>query len=478
MRLKDTKTQQLIDLKTIVTDNKVTLYSCGPTVYDYPHIGNWYAFLRWDLLVRTLEANGYQVKWVMNITDVGHLASDQDEGPDKVSVQAKKQGKTAWQIAQFYGDYFQKGLERLNFRPPDHLPKATDHIKQQIDLAQRLEAGGYTYLIDDGLYFDSSLFADYGQLISADYLAGLKAGARVATNPNKRQATDFALWKLTPTGQVRDMDWPSPWGRGFPGWHLECSAMAHHYLGVPLTIHTGGIDHIPVHHTNEIAQSEAGYQKPFAQLWLHSNFIVVDGQKMSKSRANFYTLEDLIKRGFDLADFRVMVFSSRYSTQANFSWSSLRQARQRRQRLLGLLAWKHQLRSRPATTGLREALVALETKIVVALSDDLNVPTAWQIIEEFSNRWLTACWSTALAPQLDRLIDRLDALWGLNLNTSLKPLTDNQQQLLIKRDRARQQQDWQLADQYRQQLAKQKLNLLDSDHGQIWQPVLVDQSAN
>ena len=282
MRLKDTLSKQLVELLTVQPDKKVSFYSCGPTIYDYPHIGNWYTFLRWDLLVRVLEFDDYQVVWVMNQTDVGHLVSDADEGEDKVQKQAIKERKTAWEIVEFYGDYFLEGLKRLNFRQPDFLPKVTDHIDHQIELAKNIEKAGYAYLAEDALYFDTVKFTEYGRLLSPAFLRGLRAGARVEVNPNKKSPTDFALWKLTPEGKKRDMEWPSPWGVGWPGWHIECSALAHHYLSSPMTIHSGGIDHIPTHHTNEMAQTEIGYQAHVAKIWVHSNFVMVDNQKCQR----------------------------------------------------------------------------------------------------------------------------------------------------------------------------------------------------
>jgi cysteinyl-tRNA synthetase len=270
-------------------EDTVKIYSCGPTVYDYPHIGNWYAFLRWDLLIRVIKASGYKVSWVMNITDVGHLTSDGDEGIDKLEKGAKREHKSAWEIAKEYTEYFLCGLHKLNFIKPNFLPRASDHINNQVDFIKRIEAEGLTYIIDDGVYFDSSKLADYGKLARLN-LSNLKEGARVKANPQKKNATDFALWKFSPKSKKRDMEWDSPWGKGFPGWHLECSAIIEEYLGDTVDIHCGGVDHIPIHHTNEIAQSESIHHKPLAKIWVHSNHIQVDGQKISKSLGNIITL--------------------------------------------------------------------------------------------------------------------------------------------------------------------------------------------
>ena len=283
MKLYNTLTRKVEELKP-QRPPKVTVYTCGPTVYDYPHVGNWFTFLRYDILVRALKAAGYKPDWVMNITDVGHLVSDADEGEDKLEKGAKREGKNAWQIAEFYTKNFEKGLELLNITPPNHLPRATEHIEEQIDLIKDLEKSGYTYTTTDGVYYDTTKFATYGKMARLD-LENLREGARVEVNPEKRNPTDFALWKLSPKDQKRDMEWQSPWGKGFPGWHLECSAMSMKYLGKTLDVHAGGIEHIPVHHTNEIAQSEAATGKPFAKIWVHMNHIMIGAEKLPKVMA-------------------------------------------------------------------------------------------------------------------------------------------------------------------------------------------------
>src|SRR5882762_2990968 len=265
----------------------VSLYTCGPTVYDYPHIGNWFTFIRYDIFVRTLQQAGFNPQWVMNITDVGHLVSDADEGEDKIEKGARRENKSAWDIANFYTDYFVNGLKRLNITAPAQLPRATDHIQEQIELIQKLEEKGYTYTISDGVYYDTLKFPDYAAFAQLD-LSEQEAGKRVQSNPEKRHPSDFALWRFSPKDHKRDMEWDSPWGKGFPGWHIECSAMSMRYLGETIDIHGGGIDHIPVHHTNEIAQSEAATGKKFVNYWVHHNFLLVDNHKMSKSLQNFY----------------------------------------------------------------------------------------------------------------------------------------------------------------------------------------------
>ena len=303
MKLYNTLTRSVEDLAPLEPP-KVRLYTCGPTVYDYPHIGNWFAYLRWDLLVRALKANGLEPEWVMNITDVGHLVSDADDGEDKLEKGARREGKTAWDVAAFYTDYFLNGLQRLNILTPGQICKATEHIAEQIELIQKLEEKGFTYVTSDGVYYDTAKFPAYAAFARLD-LDDLQAGARVEHNTEKRNISDFALWKFSPKDRQRDMEWDSPWGKGFPGWHIECSAMSMKYLGDTLDIHTGGIEHIPIHHTNEIAQSEAATGKRFCNVWLHSNHITVEGEKIAKSLGNGILLEEIEQRGLPLEALRL-----------------------------------------------------------------------------------------------------------------------------------------------------------------------------
>jgi len=273
---------------------KVKIYTCGPTVYDYPHIGNLRAYIFADTLRKMFEFNGYQVRHVINITDVGHLTSDADSGEDKIELSARKQKRSAFEIADFYTEVFKQNLLDLGVEPPTVWSKATDHISEQIALVQKLEKAGYTYLTSDGIYFDTSRLSNYGYLARLD-AEGIEPGARVDLG-EKRNPTDFALWKFSPKGKKRQMEWPSPWGVGFPGWHLECSTMAMKYLGETIDIHTGGVDHIPVHHSNEIAQSEAVTGKQFVRYWLHVAFLTSHGKKMAKSEGNFNLAEYHSKR--------------------------------------------------------------------------------------------------------------------------------------------------------------------------------------
>ena len=293
MKLYNTMSRQVEEFKP-QKDGEVTIYTCGLTVYSQPHIGNWVVYIYWDVLQRTLEQSGYSVNRIQNITDVGHLTSDEDAGEDKMLASALKEGKTAWEIAEKYIKIAEEEANSLGLIKPN-LVRTTDYIEQQIDFVRRLEEKGYTYSLNDGVYFDTSKLNNYGKLARLD-IQGLQFGARVG-DTGKKNPTDFALWKFSPKDQKRDMEWESPWGIGFPGWHLECSAIILELLGETIDIHNGGIDHIPVHHTNEIAQSETLTGKPLSKYWVHANHIKVDGQKMSKSLGNIYTLKEILDHG-------------------------------------------------------------------------------------------------------------------------------------------------------------------------------------
>src|ERR1700741_1715224 len=295
MKLHNTLSRTIDDIQPL-EGNKIKLYTCGLTVYSQPHIGNWVAYIYWDVLVRTLKDAGYDVTHVQNITDVGHLTSDEDAGEDKMLKGALTEGLTAWQVAEKYiAIADNEAYNKLGLLRPDHMPRATEYIPQQIAFVEELEKKGFTYVIADGVYFDTSKLNNYGELARLD-IKGLQFGARVA-NTGKKNPTDFAVWKFSDPSEKRDMEWESPWGKGFPGWHLECSVMARELLGDQIDIHTGGIDHIPVHHTNEIAQTEAVTGRQFSKYWVHANHIKVNGEKMSKSLGNIYTLQDILDKG-------------------------------------------------------------------------------------------------------------------------------------------------------------------------------------
>ncbi|MGI9028238.1 MAG: cysteine--tRNA ligase [Candidatus Saccharimonadales bacterium] len=463
MKLHNTLTRSVDDF-TALNGKTVGMYSCGPTVYDALTVGNWTAYVRWDVLARTLQASGYTLDWVMNITDVGHLVSDGDDGEDKLEKGARREGKTAWEVAEFYTKDFLNGLDSLNILVNRHnLVKATDHIAEQIKLIQTLESKGYTYIINDGVYFDSTHFQDYGHMARLD-LEGQQAGKRVDIG-QKKQASDFALWKLSPKGESRDMEWDSPWGIGFPGWHIECSAMAMKYLGETLDIHTGGIDHIPVHHTNEIAQSEAATGKQFVRYWVHGNFLQVNGTRIAKSLGNGYTLEDLIHKGFTATDFRMLILQSHYRTEANFSWEAL-EAAQNRLKTLQAFA---DLRFQP-----NSELVAIDpvnyteysSAVLEHLQNDLNTPKALEVIATIIDQRNEGLPKDEL-DAFSRFISKLDRMLGLQLTVS-SDITAAQKELIAERQIARANKEWQTSDTIRDTLLAENINIRDTSHGPIW----------
>ena len=473
MKLYNTLARSVEEIAPLNTP-EVTVYTCGPTVYDYPHVGNWFTYIREDILIRTLKASGLQPKWVMNITDVGHLTSDADEGEDKLEKSAKREGKTAWDIASFYTDYFVEGTKRLNMLQPDYLPKATEHIAEQIELIQKLEEKGFTYVITDGVYYDTSKFLKYADFARLD-LDEQQAGARVETNPEKRNQTDFALWKFSPTDHQRDMEWDSPWTppgapednrKGFPGWHIECSAMAMKYLGETLDIHAGGIDHVPVHHTNEIAQSEAVTGKPFANTWMHSNHITIEGDKVSKSLGNGITLEDIEARGISLEALRLHVLESHYRSQSKFTWESLEAAQNRLKAYKAMSARQWQLvpAGEDITTG---ALDSHQQAIQAALEDDLNTPAALTSLSSLETAIDNSGISTDSQEAFKTLLTWLDAALGLRLSAE-EDINNEQKEIIAQRENARQREDWTKSDELRDKLMEQGIGLRDTAHGAIW----------
>lgn len=467
MKLFNTQTKSLEDVKP-VKPGIVTMYTCGPTVYDYPHIGNWFAFIRWDILARTIK-DDYELNWVMNITDVGHLVSDDDEGEDKLEKGAKRENKTAWQVASYYGEYFINALDRLNFIEITKIPKATDHIDEQIALVKNLENIGYTYVIDDGVYFDTTKLKDYGKLANLK-LDDLKAGARVEMCPGKKNLTDFALWKFSPKSQKRDMEWDSPWGKGFPGWHIECSAMSMKYLGDTIDIHCGGIDHIPVHHTNEIAQSEPATGKTFSNIWVHSNFIKVDGRKMSKSLGNLITLEDIENKGYTLQEFRLLVLESHYRNESQFTWDILEASKNRLKRWQSVADLRHQPLDKinnETNMKVKNIVSKVEQSIRTDLKDDLNTPSVLSAIDAALNDIYSSSIATDDKVSLESLLKTINHLLGINLLKDQLP--DELQSLIAQRYQARKDKDWKKADEIRNELEKSGILIKDTQSGQIWE---------
>lgn len=431
---------------------RVGLYTCGPTVYNFQHVGNYRTYVFEDILVRALELFGYQVQREINITDVGHLTSQADEGEDKMEVGAAREGKTAWEIAQFYTDAFVKDCAELNVRLPKELRRATDHIPEQIELIQRLEKKGFVYRTSDGLYYDTSRFPTYDRLAGKEHIAGIQAGARVEANPEKKHPTDFALWKFSPKDKKRQMEWDSPWGRGFPGWHIECSAMAMKYLGETFDVHCGGVDHIPIHHTNEIAQSEAATGKPFVKYWMHGEFLLMNNAKMAKSEGGFVTVKALKDRGFDPLDYRYHCLSAHYRKQLDFTWETLEAAKTGRRRLKETVL-SLQGEDKPACA---EHVGAFKA----ALADDLNVPGALGVLHECLKSDVPDGAKRAMA----RLAESIFAV-GLFETMPLEPLPPEVQALVEQRAQARKDKNFTLSDKLRAELAARGVLVEDAKDG-------------
>jgi len=427
----------------------VSMYACGPTVYDYAHIGNLRSYVFADILRRILMYNKYRVWQVINITDVGHLTSEDAEAEDKVAAKARKERKSAWEIAEFYTEAFKSDFIKLNCLEPKRWAVATDHIKEMIKLIQKLEQKGVTYKTADGIYFDTSKIDDYGKLAQLD-IKGLEAGKRVELG-EKKNPTDFALWKFSPKHKKRDMEWESPWGKGFPGWHIECSAMAIKYLGETMDIHTGGIDHIPVHHTNEIAQSEIATGKRFVNYWLHGEFLILDKERMAKSIGNIITLKDLKEQGYDPLDYRYFLLGAHYRTPLTFSWDALEAGQNAFKKL------KREFLSWQQVDG--QVLETWEEKFHQAINDDLNMPQAlavmWDLVKSKEKN----------ADKRETLL-KFDLVLGLKLK-DLNPeaIPTEIKELAEKRLEARKQKDFELADSYRKEIQVLGWEIEDTEDG-------------
>lgn len=461
VRLYNALTRQVEPLVPI-DPAEVRVYTCGPTVYDYATIGNMRAYIFADVLRRTLEYHGYRVRHVMNITDVGHLESDADEGEDKMLIGMRRERKTPWEIADFYTGAFFADAAKLNILRPTVVARATEHIPEMIEFVQRLERLGFAYEISDGVYFDLSRFPAYGLLSGLD-LEGQMAGARVEANPEKRHPADFALWRKASPEHI--MQWDSPWGRGYPGWHIECSAMSTKYLGDRIDIHTGGIDHIPVHHEDEIAQNDAAFGHQVVQRWMHNEFIQVDGGRMGKSLGNYFTVSDLEDRGHQPLAYRYLVLNAHYRSRLNFTWEALAGAGRALERVwqrvhqlagaidppdLSRLLGGHAGRPVDEATPQRVAFGA-------AVGDDLGTPQAMSLLSEVLRSDGPPEAALALLLEMDRVL-------GLSLDLAARGQTgrpqaeaaavpEQVQSLVVEREQARAGRDWARADAIRSRLA-------------------------
>ena len=499
LKLYNTMGRKLQEFKPI-HDGFVGFYGCGPTVYNYAHIGNLRAYVFLDTLDRTLTYLGYKKKHVMNITDIGHLSGDADDGEDKMVKQAKERKQTVLQIADFYTKAFFSDLDKLNIKRPDVVCKATDHVADMIELIKQIEANGHTYMAGGNLYYDITTYPDYGKLANLN-LEDLKAGARIAVDENKRNPYDFVLWFTKSKFEDQALTWDSPWGRGYPGWHIECSAMSMKYLGRHFDIHTGGIDHIPIHHTNEIAQSEGAFTEaeraegPWVNYWLHNEFLVIqkdkkadgsgdgdDTAKMSKSSGNFLTLQVLIDKGYDPLDYRYFLLGAHYRSQAKFSWDSMDSAKNSRKALVARVAKVVDAAKGGAVAegDLSDGAKAYLDKFKAAIENDLAMPQA------------LACLQSAVkdnklkAEEIITLIRKMDSVLGLKVEESAielnksagagvagddhagDPEADEINKLIAERTAAKKAKDWGKADEIRNLLSAKGVVIIDTPTGPTW----------
>lgn len=470
-----------------MSSGQVSMYHCGPTVYNYLHIGNLRAYVLADTLRRMFEANAYKIHQVINITDVGHLTADNDEGlgddgEDKIEKMAKSAGKTAKEISDYYTDVFFEDIKALNVQTEGTIfPKASEHITEQLAMIKTLEEKGFVYKTSDALYFDTSKFADYGKLGNIN-LKGLEEGARVEANEEKKNFTDFALWKFSKSSEKRFQEWDSPWGVGFPGWHIECSAMSEKYLGKTFDIHTGGIDHIPVHHNNEIAQSESANDgSPLAHYWLHNAFVNSDG-KMSKSKGEFTRLATLIEKGIKPVEYRYWLLQAQYHSQVQYTEEAVHAAATGYKNLVSHIAKViSDAQKANKQTSADISMNQLETdagaywnEILSLINDDLNTPVCiaklWEILKD----------ANVSGPVKILIVEKTDALLGLDLiknaqkysasqvtlATDDASISENVRTLLEKRKTARKEKDWKLSDEIRDQVRDLGYEVLDSESGQ------------
>jgi len=469
--LYNTLTRKKEEFKPI-KKGEVGLYTCGPTVYNYAHIGNLRSYLFEDILKRVLLYNGYKVKHVMNITDVGHLTGDMDMGEDKLEIGAKREGKTAWQIAEFYTKAFRDDIKKLNIKEPDVWCKATDYIKEQIDLIKILEKKGYTYKTSDGIYYDTSKFKNYNKLSHLN-LETLREGARVEINDEKKNPTDFALWKFSPKGEKRQMEWNNnPWGMGFPGWHIECSAMSLALLKDQLDIHCGGVDHINVHHTNEIAQSEAATGKKFFNYWLHGAFLnITGGKKMAKSAENFLTLENaFIKKGIDPLVFRFACLQTHYRKPMEYSEEAMKNAENGLKKLYNESEKYLDIDKGEMAKYSEQAFRKYQAIFEDAINDDLNIPQALSVFWRLLNSNENATLKFFVINSFDRVFGLRIAINAAEIKQLRSDIPKDIKEFAEKRVQARKDGNWNIADEIRKKIEDRGYKIMDSDDNKykIW----------
>lgn len=449
MKLHNTLTRKVEEF-TPINDKRVKIYTCGPTVYSFAHIGNFTCYVYWDLLVRTLQLEGWPVDRVLNITDVGHLTSDADDGEDKMEKGAKREGKTVWEVAEMYMGDFLENFHALNMVEPTDICRATDFIKEDTQLVDALYEKGYLYDTTDGLYFDTSKFSKYADFARLD-LEHLKAGARIEFSDEKRNPSDFAVWKWIRDGEDHAMQWEYRGRMGYPGWHLECSTIIHEKLGEPIDIHCGGIDHIPVHHTNEIAQTECAYGEKMANFWLHNNFITIEGQKISKSLGNVYMFSDLKEKGYSHMDYKMWVLQGHFQSERNFSFEDIAAAKQRllNYRNFAALRWQ------------KEATDMSEVRKAMMMQLENNLNSAGALAE------LDKSMSTNVPDE--EFVKFLDDAFGLKIAESTPDISDELKTKIEKRFKAKKEKDFATADALRDEISDGGIALLDGADESIWQ---------
>lgn len=465
LKIYNTITKQEEEFKEIQT-GKVKMYTCGPTVYNFAHIGNLRTYIFEDVLKKVLKYNGYEVTHMINITDVGHLQSDEDIGEDKMEIGARRENKSVLELSRFYENSFMSDLEKLNIDKPNIVARATEHIEDMIDLIKKLEEKGFTYIANGNVYFSIDKFENYHKLANLD-LKELKAGSRIKVDEFKKNPFDFVLWFVNSKYDNHILQWESPWGNGFPGWHIECSAMAIKLLGEYIDIHCGGVDHIPVHHTNEIAQSESALGHKWVNYWVHGEFLTTDNEKMSKSNGEFLTLEKLIRDGFTALDYRYYVLLSKYRKPLAFNYEKLMEAKKALE----------SLRKRVAiiiADGDNDKKVNLEIvniykdKFKESINDDLNIANAFTVLFDVLKE------KNINNKEKRILIEDFDKIFTLNLiEEQIKNDLDNEkinyiEKLLKERTIARENKEWEKSDEIRKLLVKENIEIIDTNEGTIW----------
>jgi len=450
LKLYNTLTRKKEEFKPI--KSIVSFYSCGPTIYWYQHIGNMRTYIFNDILKRVILYNKFKIKHVMNYTDVGHLTSDEDTGEDKVEAAAKKEGKTAKEITDYYAKVFEQDCKKLNIIKPDIIARATDNIKEQTDLIKGLEKKGYTYKTSDGIYFDTSKLKDYGKLARLN-IKELQEGKRIDVK-EKRNKTDFALWKFSENPGKRQQEWDFEGRKGYPGWHIECSAMSSKYLGTQFDIHTGGREHIPVHHTNEIAQSETAFgKKPWVKYWLHAEWLTHKGEKISKSTGGLYTISELEKKGFDPLDFRYLTLTASYRKRLNFDLTALKSAMNSLDKLKNILSSLDKSDSRGDAAKYRQSFLD-------AINDDLNIPKALSIL------WYVLRDKKLGDSEKYDLAIEFDKIFGLNLDSiKEESIPDDVIKLAEEREKSRKEKNWKKSDEIRNKINSRGYQIDDLEEG-------------